>query len=126
VDAREGGALRTPQKFPPNSSHGVGIVLATARLRRWSMAATRAARTAVVVTNFPERDALDMLLGYPGIDVAVFERPATAYGCIKREQPAIVILDLPFETATEFALLTMLKLDRETAGIPIWTGSSSS
>jgi hypothetical protein len=38
----------------------------------------------------------------------------------------MVILDLSFETATEFALLTMLKLDRETAGIPIWTGSSCS
>ena len=90
------------------------------------MAATLAGRTAVVVTNHPERDALDMLLDYPEIDVAVFEPPATAYGRIKREQPAIVILDLSFETATEFALLTMLKLDHETAGIPIWTGSACS
>lgn len=90
------------------------------------MAAALAGRTAVVVTNSPERDALDMLLNYPEIDVAVFESPATAYSRIKREQPAVVILDLSFETATEFALLTMLKLDRETAGIPIWTGSASS
>ena len=90
------------------------------------MPATLAGRTAVVVTNYPERDALDMLLQYPDIDVAVFESPATAYSRIKREQPAMVILDLSFETATEFALLTMLKLDRETAGIPIWTGSACS
>lgn len=90
------------------------------------MATPLAGRTAVIVTNDPERDALDRLLDYPGIDVAVFESPATAYSRIKREQPSMVILDLSFETATEFALLTMLKLDRETARIPIWTGSSSS
>ena len=90
------------------------------------MAATLAGRTAVVVTNHPERDALDRLLDYPEIDVAVFEPPAPAYGRIKREQPVIVIFDLSFESAAEFALLTMLKLDRETAGIPIWTGSAGS
>ena len=90
------------------------------------MATPLAGRTAVVVTNDPERDALDRLLNYPEIDVAVFESPETAYSRIKRERPAMVILDLSFERATEFALLTMLKLDRETAGIPIWTSSSSS
>jgi FixJ family two-component response regulator len=83
------------------------------------MATTLAGRTAVVVTNYPERDALDKLVDYPEIDVAVFESPETAYGRIKRERPAVVILDLPFKTATEFALLAMLKLDRETAGITL-------
>ena len=83
------------------------------------MATTLGGRTAVVVTNYPERDALARLLDYPEIDVAIFESPQTAYSRIKRDRPAVVILDLPFATATEFVLLTMLKLDRETAGIPL-------
>ena len=83
------------------------------------MAPTLGGRTAVVVTNYPERDALDRLVDYPDIDVAIFESPHTAYSRIKRDRPAVVILDLRFETATEFVLLTMLKLDRETAGIPL-------
>jgi FixJ family two-component response regulator len=83
------------------------------------VATTLAGRTAVVVTNYPERDALDRLVDYPEIDVAIFESPRTAYSRIKRDRPAVIILDLSFETATEFVLLTMLKLDRETAGIPL-------
>src|SRR5437762_1895835 len=85
------------------------------------MAATYTARTAVVVTNHPERDAIDIVVDSPDIDVAVFEAPANAYSRIKREQPAMVIVCLSFDSTTEFLLLTMLKLDRETAGIPIWT-----
>ena len=90
------------------------------------MAATLAGRMAVIVTNHPERDALDLLLDYPEIDVAIFESPATAYSRIKRERPAMVIFDLSCQTPMEFALLAMLRLDGETAGIPIWTGASSS
>jgi hypothetical protein len=85
------------------------------------MATTHTARTAVVVTNFPERDALDIVVAGPDIDVAVFESPANAYARIKREQPTMVIVCLSFDSMMEFLLLTMLQLDRDTAGIPIWT-----
>jgi PleD family two-component response regulator len=85
------------------------------------MATTRTARTAVVVTSHPERDALNIVMDSPDIDVAIFESPANAYTRIKREQPAVVIVSLSFDSATEFLLLTMLKLDRETASIPVWT-----
>lgn len=85
------------------------------------MTTTHTARTAVVVTNHPERDAFDLVMNSPDIDIAVFESPANAYRRIKREQPVVVIVSLSFESVTEFALLTMLKLDRETAAIPVWT-----
>jgi PleD family two-component response regulator len=83
--------------------------------------AAEAARTAVVVTSHPEEDALDLVMDSPGIDIAIFESPATAFARIKREQPSAVIINLSFDRTTEFLLLTALKLDRETASIPIWT-----
>jgi len=79
------------------------------------------ARTAVVVTGDPGLDAFGVLLDSPDIDVAVFESPANAYLRIKREKPATVVVYLSFDSAAQFLLLTMLKLDPETAGIPIWT-----
>jgi PleD family two-component response regulator len=81
----------------------------------------QAARTAVVVTSHPEHDALDVVMDSPDIDIAIFESPATAFQRIKHEQPSAVIISLSFDSATEFLLLTLLKLDRETASIPIWT-----
>jgi len=83
--------------------------------------AIQARRTAVVVTSHPEHDALDVIMDSPDIDIAIFESPATAFARIKHEQPAAVIINLSFDSATEFLLLTVLKLDRETASIPIWT-----
>ena len=83
--------------------------------------ATRARRTAVVVTRHPEHAALDVVMDSPDIDIAIFESPAAAFTRIKREQPAAVIISLSFDSTTEFLLLTLLKLDRETASIPVWT-----
>src|SRR5215470_471703 len=85
------------------------------------MATTHTARTAVVVTDDPGQDAFRILMESPDIDVAVFEPPAKAYMRIKREKPVAVIVHLSFDSATEFLLLTTLKLDPETAAIPIWT-----
>ena len=83
--------------------------------------ATQATRTAVIVTNHPEHAALDVVMDSPDIDIAIFESPARAFARIKHEQPSAVIISLSFASATEFLLLTLLKLDRETASIPIWT-----
>jgi PleD family two-component response regulator len=83
--------------------------------------ATHATRTAVVVTSHPERAALDVVMESPDIDIAIFEPPATAFARIKHEQPSAVIVHLSFDSTTEFLLLTLLKLDRATASIPIWT-----
>jgi hypothetical protein len=85
------------------------------------MATRHTARTAVVVTDDPGEDAFGVLMDGPDIDVAVFESPAKAYMRIKREKPMAVIVYLCFDSATEFLLLSMLKLDPETAAIPIWT-----
>jgi len=83
--------------------------------------AGQAARTAVVVTSHPEHDALDVVMDSPDIDIAIFESPATAFERIKQERPSAVIISLSFDSATEFLLLTLLKLSPETASIPIWT-----
>src|SRR5262245_33688215 len=91
---------------------------ATPEVRGMAMAMER---TTVLVTDDPGLDALGVLIDSPDIDVAVFESPAKAYLRIKREKPATVIVYLSIDSATEFLLLTMLKLDPETAGIPIWT-----
>jgi hypothetical protein len=85
------------------------------------MATTHATRTAVIVTDDPGPDAFGIFMDSPDIDVAVFEPPAKAYRRIKRDKPVAVIIYLSFDSATEFLLLTMLKLDPETAAIPIWT-----
>ena len=85
------------------------------------MATKGASRTAVVVTDDPGEDAFGILMDSPDIDVAVFESPANAYLRIKREKPVAVIVYLSFDSATEFLLLTALKLDPETTGIPIRT-----
>jgi len=79
------------------------------------------ARTAVVVTDDPGQNAFGIVMDSPDIDVAVFESPAKAYMRIKREKPVAVLVYLSFDSATEFLLLSMLKLDPETAAIPIWT-----
>jgi hypothetical protein len=83
--------------------------------------ARQTTRTAVVVTSDPEHDALDMVMDSPDIDIAIFESPATAFARIKHEQPGVVIINLSFDSTTEFLLLTLLKLDQETASIPVWT-----
>ena len=83
--------------------------------------ATQLRRAAVVVTSHPGRAALDVVMASPDIDIAIFESPATAFARIKHEQPSAVIVNLSFDSATEFLLLTLLKLDRDTASIPIWT-----
>ena len=83
--------------------------------------ATHMTRTAVIVTNHPDRAALDVVMDSPDIDIAIFESPARAFARIKHEQPSAVIVNLSFDSTTEFLLLTLLKLDRETASIPIWT-----
>ena len=85
------------------------------------MATTHLARTAVVVTDDPEQDAFGFLMDSPDIDIAVFESPARAYLHVKREKPVVVIVYLSFDSATEFQLLTTLKLDPDTAAVPIWT-----
>jgi len=85
------------------------------------MGRTQTARTVVVITDDPGDEAFGILVDSPDIDVVVFESPAKAYRRIGRENPVAVIVYLLFDSATEFLLLTMLKLDPETAAIPIWT-----
>lgn len=83
--------------------------------------ATQVRRTAVVVTGHPEDVPLEAVITSPDIDIAIFEPPSTAFARIKREQPSAVIINLSFDGTMAYLLLAALKLDRETASIPIWT-----
>ena len=85
------------------------------------MAMAHAARAAVVVTAHPDEKAFDIVMDSRDVDIVMFESPTTAYARIKREKPAVVIVGLSFDGKGEFLLLTMLKLDGETAAIPIRT-----
>jgi PleD family two-component response regulator len=54
-------------------------------------------------------------------DVVFVESSEHAYSQIKRVQPDLVILCMRIEDADGFQVLSMLKLDDETRGIPVLT-----
>jgi CheY-like chemotaxis protein len=54
-------------------------------------------------------------------DVVFVESNAHAYSHIKREKPSLVILCLDMHERDGFQVLSMLKLDEETRGIPVLT-----
>ena len=54
-------------------------------------------------------------------DVVFIESPAHAYSHIKRVQPNLVILCVRLEDPAGFHVLSMLKIDPETRGIPVIT-----
>lgn len=69
-------------------------------------------------------DVLDLLEGVLDsgrYDVVFAESSAHAYTQIRRIRPELVILCVRIEDLTGFRLLTMLKLDEETAAIPVLT-----
>jgi PleD family two-component response regulator len=57
-------------------------------------------------------------------DVVFVESSAHAYSQIKRVQPNLVILCICIDEADGFQVLSMLKLDDETRGIPVLTYTS--
>lgn len=54
-------------------------------------------------------------------DIVAVEPTATAYSRIKREQPDLVILCVRLDSAPDLHVLSMLKLDRDTRAIPVFT-----
>jgi CheY-like chemotaxis protein len=84
-----------------------------------------AAQTVVIVNGNPEMlEVLDTVLGASHYDVVFVESSAHAYSQIKRVQPNLVILCVRIDDASGFQVLSMLKLDEETRGIPVLTYSS--
>src|SRR5437764_10743937 len=77
----------------------------------------------VVIVN-GTTDILDMVqpvLTAGHYDVVFVESNAHAYSHIKREKPSLIILCLDMHEGAGFQVLSMLKLDDDTRGIPLLT-----
>jgi len=97
---------------------------ATATLRQHAAAATTAQKV-VIVNGSPEMlELLESVLDAGHYDVVFVESSEHAYSQIKRVQPNLVILCICIDQADGFQVLSMLKLDDETRGIPVLTYTS--
>ena len=89
-------------------------------LQNTALAAT--AQKVVIVNGSPEMlELLDTMLAAGHYDVVFIESSEHAYSQIKRVQPNLVILCVRIDDADGFQVLSMLKLDHETSGIPVLT-----
>lgn len=80
------------------------------------------ARKVVVVNSTPEILTLaERVLANGNYDVVFVEAMGHAYSQIRLVQPNLVILCLRIGDRNGFQLLSMLKLDPETKGIPVLT-----
>jgi CheY-like chemotaxis protein len=96
--------------------------LATADGPRRTVALPTDTQTVAIVNGSPDILALvENVLSAGHYDVVFIESVAHAYSHIKRVQPNLVILCVHFEDADTLQVLSMLKLDVETRGIPVLT-----
>jgi CheY-like chemotaxis protein len=98
--------------------------LATAETLRESTAASPAAGTqkVAIINGNPEILSLvENVLSAGHYDIVFVESVAHAYSHIKRVQPNLVILCFHFDNMDGLQVLSMLKLDEETRGIPVLT-----
>ena len=85
-------------------------------------AATTAAQKVVIVNGSPEiLELLETALEAGHYDVVFVESSQHAYSQIKRVRPNLVILCVHIDDLDGFQVLSMLKLDAETCGIPVLT-----
>jgi len=80
-----------------------------------------AVRTMMIVGRDPDERILEAVTEGGGYDVVVVEPTASAYSRIKRLSPSVVVLTMDFNDVEACNLLSMLKLDRETSNIPLFT-----
>jgi CheY-like chemotaxis protein len=80
------------------------------------------AQKVVIVNGSTEMlDLLETAFDAGHYDVVFVESSQHAYSQIKRVQPNLVILCVRIDDADGFQVLSMLKLDEETRGIPVLT-----
>jgi PleD family two-component response regulator len=104
------------------SAHARSETTAMMQVDSISQRGTRpAVRTMMVVGRDPDERILEAVTEGGGYDVVVVEPTATAYSRIKRLTPSIVVLTMDFNDVEACHLLSMLKLDRETSQIPLFT-----
>src|SRR4051794_5845364 len=77
----------------------------------------------VVIVNGDDEifDMLETVLEAGHYDVVFVESTAHAYSQIRRVQPNLVVLCMRIEQTEAFQVLSMLKLDEQTRGIPVLT-----
>jgi CheY-like chemotaxis protein len=76
----------------------------------------------VIVNGSPEiLELIETALDAGRYDIVFVESTEHAYSQIKRVQPNLVILCVRIEDMEGFQVLSMLKLDEETRGIPVLT-----
>lgn len=93
----------------------------TDSLRQHVAAATTAQKVVIVNGNTEMLEMLETVLDAGHYDVVFVESSEHAYSQIKRVQPNLVILCVRIDEAEGFQVLSMLKLDEETRGIPVLT-----
>jgi CheY-like chemotaxis protein len=79
-----------------------------------------ALRTVVVVGEADER-VLDTVADTGSYDVVVVEPMSSAYSKIKRIVPSTIIMCMSLDDIEACQVISMLKLDQDTAGIPVVT-----
>jgi hypothetical protein len=85
------------------------------------LAANRPLRTVVLVCGrTPQAQSLDALLvATSGYDAIFVESIAHSYSCIKRVAPELVIISSDVDDAAACQLMSMLRVDRRSSGIPV-------
>ena len=85
--------------------------------------AIRTSRTIVLVCGpAPQDQSLDALLvATSAYDVIFVESIAHSYSCITRVAPDLVIISSEVDDVATCQLLSMLRADRRSAGIPVLT-----
>jgi CheY-like chemotaxis protein len=78
-------------------------------------------RKVMVVGNQPHQRVLETVAEAGSYDVVIVESTARAYSHIKRVAPTLVILCLDLDDPDGCHVLSMLKLDSTTSGIPVLT-----
>jgi len=95
---------------------------ATTTVLRQHAAATTTTQKVVIVNGSPEMlETLETVLDAGHYDVVFVESSEHAYSQIKRVLPNLVILCVKIDDAEGFQVLSMVKLDAETRGIPVLT-----
>ena len=95
-----------------------------ATIDRLQLAATTTQKVVIVNGNPEMLETLETALDAGHYDIVFVESSEHAYSQIKRVQPNLVILCVRIDDATGFQVLSMLKLDDDTRGIPVLTYTS--
>jgi CheY-like chemotaxis protein len=86
-----------------------------------SAASNSALLTVAIVGTQINPDALAVHLPVNHCQLVIIESTNHAYSTIKQVAPHLVVLCIDFDDAGGLQVLSMLKADRNTATIPVWT-----